>query len=61
MLWLISKIKQFTLKKYTFPMTISLPFKKRTLVFEVNNPVEWYRTADFGDEKQFLDQFVLAI
>jgi predicted O-methyltransferase YrrM len=60
-LWLIRKIKRFTAKKQTFPMTISLPFKEGTLLFEVNNPVEWYRTAEFGDEKEFLDQFVLAI
>lgn len=42
-------------------MTISLPFKESTLVFEVNNPVERYRIADFGDEKEFLEQFVFAI
>jgi predicted RNA methylase len=36
-------------------MTISLPFKESILVFEVNNPVERYRIADFGDEKEFLE------
>jgi FkbM family methyltransferase len=44
-----------------FPATISLPFKEGTLLFEVNNPVERYRTVDYGDEKEFLDEFVLAI
>jgi FkbM family methyltransferase len=61
LLGLIRKMTHFIFPKRDFPLTISLPFKERTLLFEVNNPIERFRTADFGDEKEFLDEFALAI
>jgi tRNA G37 N-methylase Trm5 len=58
---LIGKMKHLIFRKRDFPVTISLPFKQTTLLFEVNNPIERYRSADFGDEEEFLDEFVLSI